>query len=796
VKLFKYLGKYWYAILAALLLLVVQANSDLSLPSITSDIVDVGIQQGGLEEVAPDKIRESTLSAIELFMTDAEKQTIKENYKKTTETIKGEKVTVYQLNLQKGMSKEKLSKIFELPMFMLASSQTKNMKKENAAKTILEDYQALGKKGQEAKSLGTQAQTLGAQAKVAGEQAQAAAAKGDLATAQSEAAKAKELGEQAQTIGLQAQTLADEIKKTNDAMPEKVLAARKSTKEELGDLGEDSLKTVGIQVTLAEYKALNINTKTIQTDYMIKKGTEMVVLTFISAIASILVGLIAALVSSAVGKHLRERQFRKLLQFSNAEMDQFSPASLITRSTNDIQQIQLGLVMIIRLVLYAPILGLGGIYHVYKTDTGMGWIIGVAVGAVLLLVLTLLGTTMPKFKSLQTLVDRVNLVSREILTGLPVIRAFSRERYEEKRFDGANKDLMKTQMFVNRAMSIMFPMMMLLMNGVSVLIVWVGGHNMEAGKLQVGDMMAFITYTMLIVMAFMMLSMVSIILPRANVSARRVDEVLATKPTINDPEQPQDQQDFQGVVKFEGVSFRYPEAKEDVLHHINFTANPGQTTAIIGSTGSGKSTIVNLVPRMFDVTEGSITIDGVDIRKMSLHKLHELIGFVPQKGVLFSGDIESNIKFGNTEGISDEQMKKAAMIAQAEEFIQSNEAGYQREISQGGTNVSGGQKQRLAIARALAKNPKILILDDSLSALDNKTDVALRGALAKHVEGITQLIVAQKISTILHADKIIVLNEGRIVAQGTHEELMATSAVYQEIASSQLSNAELGLEAE
>ena len=442
MKLFKYLGKYWYAILAALLLLVVQANSDLSLPSITSDIVDVGIQQGGLEEVAPDKIRASTLSAIELFMTDAEKKAINENYKETTETINDKKVTVYKLDLQKGTTKEDLSKIFELPMFMLASSQSSSAKTESSAKSILTEYQTMSENGQKAKELGEQAKTLAAQAQTAGAKSQAAAASGDVATAQSEAQKAQTLGEQAKEAGAQAQTLANEIQTTSDAMPAKVLAARKETKSELGDLGEDSLKTVGIQVTLAEYKALKVNTKSIQTDYMVKKGTEMVLLTFISALASILVGLIAAVVSSAVGKHLRERQFKKVLQFSNAEMDKFSAASLITRSTNDIQQIQLGLVMIIRLVLYAPILGLGGIYHVYKTGTGMGWIIGVAVGAVLLLVLTLLGTTMPKFKSLQNLVDRVNLVSREILTGLPVIRAFSREKYEENRFDRANKDLM------------------------------------------------------------------------------------------------------------------------------------------------------------------------------------------------------------------------------------------------------------------------------------------------------------------------------------------------------------------
>ncbi|EOH87132.1 hypothetical protein UAS_01597 [Enterococcus asini ATCC 700915] len=794
MKLFKYLKKYWYAILAALVLLVVQAHSDLTLPSITSEIVDVGIQQGGLETVTPTKIRESTLSAIQLFMTDEEKETIADNYEKKTEKVDGKETTVYELNLQKGMTKEKLGKIFELPMMMLATSQSDEEK--SPAKEVMDTFQSLGEDGKKAKALGEEAQSLAEQAKTAGADAQAAAAAGDMATAQAKGAEASQLGEEAQAKGAQAQQLADEITKTNDAMPDKVAAAREATEDELGDLGADSMKTVGIQLTLAEYKALDEDTQKIQTDYMIKKGTEMVILTLISAVAAIFVGLIASLVSSDVGKELRVGQFNKILQFSNAEMEKFSPASLITRSTNDIQQIQMGLVMTIRMVLYAPILGLGGIYKVYQTDTGMSWIIAVAVALVLVLVLTLLGFTMPKFKSLQKLVDRVNLVSREIITGLPVIRAFSREKYEEKRFDVANTDLMKTQMFVNRAMSIMMPIMMLLMNGISVLIVWVGGHNMDAGQLQVGDMMAFITYTMQIVMAFMMLSMVSIILPRANVSAGRVNEVLETKPTIVDPTQPKDDVDYQGEVRFEGVTFRYPDADEDVLHHLNFTAKPGQTTALIGSTGSGKSTVVNLIPRLFDVTTGRITIDGVDVREMSLHKLHDLIGFVPQKGVLFSGDIASNIKFGDVDGISDEQMKKAANIAQATEFIDSNEQGYERPISQGGTNVSGGQKQRLSIARALAKDPKILIFDDSLSALDNKTDVALRRALAEQVKGITQIIVAQKISTILHADNIIVLNEGRIVAQGTHEELMETSSVYQEIASSQLSNAELGLEAE
>ncbi|MFV0561083.1 MAG: ABC transporter transmembrane domain-containing protein [Enterococcus sp.] len=796
MKLFKYLGKYWYAILAALILLVIQAHSDLTLPSITSDIVDVGIQQGGIENSTPDEIRKSTLSALELFMTDSEKETIEKNYHADTRKVDGKEVDTYVLDMQDGMTKDKLDKIFDLPMMMLASSQAKDSKKANPSKDLLNEYQEMQTDGEKAKKLGEEATDLGNQAKEAGTAAATAAASGDTETAQTKSAEATKLADEAKEKGSEAQSIADDISKEQDAMPDKLTDARKEVKDSLGDLGEDSMKTVAIQLTSAEYKALDKDTKQIQMDYMIKQGTKMVVLTLISAVAAILVGLIASLVSSDVGKNLRTGQFKQILRFSNPEMEKFSPASLITRSTNDIQQIQMGLVMTIRMVLYAPILGLGGIYQVYKTGANMEWIIAVAVGLVLLLVLILLGLTMPKFKSLQKLIDRVNLVSREIITGLPVIRAFSRERYEEKRFDTANTDLMKTQMFVNRAMSLMMPIMMLLMNGITVLIVWVGGHNMESGQLQVGDMMAFITYTIQIVMAFMMLSMVSIILPRANVSAGRVNEVLDIKPSITDPEQPQDDHDFDGQVVFEDVSFRYPDADENVLDAISFTAKPGETTALIGSTGSGKSTVVNLIPRLFDTTTGSITIDGVDIRQMSLHKLHDLIGFVPQKGVLFSGDIESNIKFGDAEGISDEQMKKAAEISQSLEFIDSNEKGFERPISQGGTNVSGGQKQRLSIARALAKKPKILIFDDSLSALDNKTDVALRKSLAENVKGITQIIVAQKISTILHAEKIIVLDQGKIVAQGTHDELMKTSPVYQEIASSQLSNQELGLEAE
>ncbi|MBE9388547.1 ATP-binding cassette domain-containing protein [Vagococcus salmoninarum] len=790
MKIFKHLGKYWYAVIVVLGLLFVQARSELSLPGLTSDIVDVGIQQGGLEYSTPTKIRQTTLQGIELFMTEEEKATIAENYQLKTMTIDGEKVEVYQLKLKDGMTEAKLAKIFDLPMMMLASSQSKESANGSEAKVIMDEVASFSQEGEKAQELGANAASLGEQAKAASAEAMAAT---DPTEAAEKASVAQALAKEAQEKGAEAQKIAAELDTKMAALPAKVKAAREATIEGLGDLGTDSMKTVGIQLTLAEYKALDMDIQKIQTDYMLKTGSKMLGLTLVAAVTAIIVGLIASLVAAAVGRNLRVGQYEKTLQFSNTEMDKFSPASLITRNTNDIQQMQMAIVMIMRIVLYAPILGIGGIYEVYKTGTGMGWILGIAVSAVMLLVGTLLIFTMPKFKALQNLVDRVNLVSREIITGLPVIRAFSREKHEEKRFDGANTDLMKTQLFVNRAMSIMMPMMMLMMNGISVLIVWVGGHNMDMGQLQVGDMMAFITYTMQIVMSFMMLSMVSIILPRANVAAGRVEEVLETEPTITDPSNPQDKADFQGEVKFSGVNFRYGDADENVLHDINFVAKPGETTAIIGSTGSGKTTIVNMIPRLFDVTEGQVTIDGIDVRQLKLHKLHELIGFVPQKGVLFSGDIASNITFGDAV-ISEEQMKHAAKIAQAEEFINSDEKGYDREISQGGTNVSGGQKQRLSIARALAKDPKILIFDDSFSSLDNKTDVALRKALSETVNHATQIIVAQKISTILHADNIIVLDQGKIVAQGKHEELMETSTVYQEIAQSQLSNAELGIE--
>ena len=517
----------------------------------------------------------------------------------------------------------------------------------------------------------------------------------------------------------------------------------------------------------------------------------MAALAFLGMAASVMVGFLASRVGASTGRNLRSRVFKKVVDFSNNEFDHFSTASLITRSTNDIQQIQLLTVMLLRIVLYAPILAIGGIWQVFQTNVSMSWIIALAVVLIALVILVLFLVAMPKFKILQTLVDKVNLVMREILTGLPVIRAFSTERHEEERFDAANMDLTKTNLFVNRAMTFMMPVMMLVMNGVSVLIMWTGAHGIDEGQMQVGDMMAFIQYTMQIIMGFLMLCMLSIMLPRAAVAADRVEEVLQSKTVIHDPEQPKAlDENEKGMLRFDHVSFRYPGAEENVLHDISFTAKPGQTTAIIGSTGSGKSTLVNLIPRFYDVTEGSITLDGVDIREVSQHDLRDRLGYVPQKGLLFSGNIASNIMFGNPDG-SEDEMVEAAEIAQATEFIEAKPERYESHIAQGGSNVSGGQKQRLSIARAIAKHPEVFIFDDSFSALDFKTDVTLRKALRKKTKDSTVLIVAQRISTILNAEQIIVLDEGRVAGMGTHSELLKNCEVYQQIAASQLSEAEL-----
>ncbi len=561
--------------------------------------------------------------------------------------------------------------------------------------------------------------------------------------------------------------------------------------KQMDDIPDTILEQAAVSYVGTAYEDLGMDMDEIQIHYLLVTGGKMVGLAFLGMAASVVVGFLASRVGAATGRNLRGRVFRKVVGFSNNEFDHFSTASLITRSTNDIQQIQLIIVMLLRIVLYAPILAIGGVIQVFQTNVSMSWIIGLAVVLIGLVIFVLFLVAMPKFKILQTLVDKVNLVMREILTGLPVIRAFSTQKHEEERFDDANKMLTKTNLFVNRAMTFMMPVMMLIMNGVSVLIMWNGAHGIDQGQMQVGDMMAFIQYTMQIIMGFLMLCMLSIMLPRAAVAADRVEEVLSSKTVIHDPEQPKDfSGGKKGLLVFDHVSFRYPGADENVLHDITFTARPGETTAIIGSTGSGKSTLVNLIPRFYDVSEGRITLDDVDIRDVTQHELREKLGYVPQKGLLFSGDIASNIMFGNPDG-GEEEMKEAAEIAQAVEFIDAKPDGYHSHIAQGGSNVSGGQKQRLSIARAIAKRPEVFIFDDSFSALDFKTDVTLRKALKKRTENSTVLIVAQRISTILNAEQIIVLDDGRIAGIGTHQELLKNCEVYQQIAASQLSESEL-----
>ena len=564
--------------------------------------------------------------------------------------------------------------------------------------------------------------------------------------------------------------------------------------EKLKDIPDSIAIQSAVSYVKDEYNAIGINTDRIQSNYILYSGGIMVAIALVSMAATVTVGYLGARVAAKLGRDLRGKVFRKVVSFSNTELDKFSTASLITRSTNDIQQIQMLMVMLLRVVFYAPILGLGGIIKVLNTDTSMAWIIAVAVVSILSLVIVLFGVAIPKFKAVQKLIDKVNLVTRETLTGMLVIRAFSTQKHEEKKFDKANKDLTRTNLFVNRTMSIMMPMMMLIMNCITVLIVWNGSHAVDSGAMQVGDMMAFIQYTMQIIMSFLMISMVSIMLPRASVSAGRIDEVLTTNLAIEDPKTVENfNNSKKGLVEFKNVSFKYPNAEEYVLSNITFTANPGETTAFIGSTGSGKSTLINLIPRFYDVTSGEILVDGVNVKNVSQHDLREKIGYVPQKGVLFSGTIESNLKYGGKD-ISKEAVKKATNIAQANEFIMAKPEGFETEISQGGTNVSGGQKQRLSIARAIAKNPEVFIFDDSFSALDFKTDAALRKALNTEISDSTILIVAQRISTILHANKIIVLDEGKIVGVGTHDELLNNCEVYKQIALSQLSKEELSNE--
>lgn len=573
---------------------------------------------------------------------------------------------------------------------------------------------------------------------------------------------------------------------------EQILALREKVSAQMGDMSQSLLEQKALLFVRQEYEAMGKDTGAVQTKYLIVTGGKMLGFTLLMVMSAILVSLLASRAAALIGKNLRGQVFDRVMSFSNAEMHRFSTASLITRSTNDIQQVQMVAVMLLRMVIYAPIVGIGGVLKVTETKTGMAWIIALAVAVIMAVVLVLMRIAMPKFQKMQQLVDRLNLVSREVLTGLPVIRAFSREKFEEERFDRANRDLMKTQLFTNRVMTFMMPTMMLIMNCVTVMIVWFGAKGIDAGSLQVGDMIAFMTYTMQIVMSFLMLTMVSVMLPRAGVAADRIEEILHTDSSVSDAEEVQDEKlDCRGVLSFEDVSFKYPGADDDALEHISFTAEPGKTTAVIGSTGCGKSTLINLIPRFYDVTEGRILLDGVDIRQLSQHRLREAIGLVPQKGILFSGTIASNIKLAGADRISDEQMRDAACIAQAQEFIEGKPEKYESAVAQGGSNVSGGQRQRLAIARAIAKEPKIYLFDDSFSALDYKTDAALRKALAQKASGATVIIVAQRISTIMNADQLLVLEDGKLVGKGTHRELLQNCSAYQEIARSQLSESEL-----
>lgn len=748
LKVLKNLKNSFWAVVAIVILLCVQAKTDLTLPDYTSKIVNTGIQAGGIEVAVPEFISKENMEQILMFSEDSDE--ISNSYTLLGDTLNGkeqkiakkyfgndykiEPNTMYILKEMEKDKKEELETKLSTPLMIMStinSEETANKIKEQMTANMPE----------------------------------------------------------AQKQIFQNMSLMDILKNMPEEQRNQMM---EQFTEKIKDMS-DSIRTQAAISSVKEvYKNLGIDTDKIQNDYIWKTGMQMLGVAAITMVSAVLVMLFSSRVAARLGKDLREKVFTKVLTFSNKELNQYSTASLITRSTNDIQQIQQLITMLFRVVVYAPIIGVGGFIKVLtSSDNSMAWIIGVAILAILFVVGTLFIIAMPKFKKLQELTDKLNLVSREILTGLPVIRAFNQEKREEKRFDNANKDLMKANVFVNRAMSMMMPLLMFIMNSIMILVVWVGGHGVEEGLLQVGDMMAFIQYMMQIVMAFLMISMISIMLPRASVSANRINEVLETEPDIQDkPEIKKFDNNKKGLVEFKNVSFRYPDADTEILEDINFTAKPGQTTAIIGSTGSGKSTVVNLLPRFYDVTGGELLIDGVNVKDVSQKQLRDIIGFVPQKGILFSGTIESNIKYSD-ENMSDEKMIEAAEIAQATEFIDSKEKKYKDEIAQGGGNVSGGQKQRLSIARAIAKDPEIFVFDDSFSALDFKTDSKLREALAEKTENKTVIIVAQRISTILNADQIVVLEEGKVVGIGTHEELMQNNETYIQIALSQLSEEEL-----
>ena len=733
-KLFQFLKPYAPRVLLILCVLVVQAYCDLSLPTYTSNIVNVGIQQSGIDEEIPENISEEEMNRLLLFVSEDDRQDIQDAYEKSSESFDydGEVLTLKDSVKSDNEKLDALTEEMKLPMMLTAGF-------ENGSDT----------------------------------------------TKQMEVQLKEQMS---QVPGIEKMSVFDIFGMMDDT--QRAAIVDKIT-EQMDKMPDSILDQAAISYVKSTYEQIGLDTGHMSTVYILKTGAKMLGLAALGMAASILACLMASRVGAKVGRGLRRDTFRKVIGFSNAEFDKFSTASLITRSTNDIQQIQLLTVMILRMVLYAPIMAIGGILKVSKTNVDMFWIIGMAVLLIVMVVAVLFIVVMPKFKIVQNMVDKLNLVSREILTGLPVIRAFHTEKHEEERFDKANKDLTKLNLFVNRAMTFMMPTMMLVMNGITVLIVWVGGHSINDGAMQVGDMMAFIQYAMQIIMSFLMICMISVMLPRAAVSAERVDKVLKSETKIHDPKEPKTlPKNGKGEVAFEHVSFHYPGAEEDVLHDITFTAKPGETTAFIGSTGCGKSTLVNLIPRFYDVTEGKITIDGQDVRDLTQHALRDKLGYVPQKGVLFSGNIASNIMFGNPAG-SEQEMTEAAQIAQAVEFIDTKPERYKSPISQGGANVSGGQKQRLSIARAIAKHPDVYIFDDSFSALDYKTDTVLRSALKEKTTDSVVLIVAQRISTILHAEQIIVLDDGKIVGKGTHEELLKTCDAYYQIAASQLSESEL-----
>ncbi len=753
LKVLKNLKESWLSVIAIVLLLIVQAAGDLTLPDYTSKIVNIGIQSGGIENPAPEVIRKSEMDNLLIFTEDDEqilndyKEISKENldekeYEKLVKKYPAlENETLYEVKKLNSEEQTQLNNMMTKPLMMLGS-----LENEETANSMKE-------------------QMLSSMSANIPEQ---------------------------QKITMQNMELIDIIKQMPKEQVDKML---ETVNEKLDNMQNSILEQAAIQQVKKEYKAIGINTDNLQNKYIIISGLKMLGISFIIMASAISIMCLSARVAAKLAKTLREKTFRKVLKFSNKEFSEYSTASLITRSTNDIQQIQGLIAILFRVLVYAPIIGIGGFLRVLnQSDNSMAWIIGVAIIAILFVVATLFIIAMPRFKKLQELIDKLNLVAREILTGLPVIRAFNTEKKEEKRFDKANVDLTKTNLFVNRAMSFMMPTLMLIMNAISLLIVWVGAHGIDNGTMQVGNMMAFIQYTMQIVMSFLMISMVSIMLPRASVSANRINEILETEEAIQESKEPKKlDASKKGLVEFKNVSFRYPDSDEEVLSDITFTAKPGETTAIIGSTGSGKSTIVNLIPRFYDITSGNLLIDGVDIKEISNKDLRKIVGFVPQKGILFSGTIESNIKYGNP-NMSDEQMIEAAQIAQATEFIDSKPEKYKEPIAQGGSNVSGGQKQRLSIARAIAIDPEILVFDDSFSALDFKTDSTLRAELAKKTKDKTVIIVAQRINTILNADQIIVLEDGKIVGKGTHEELIKNNETYKQIALSQLSEEELNLQ--